>query len=318
MGAWRLRTLGMFIVMTAILTGIGAIIGAIAGGSSNFGKFWIYGSIIMLAISLIVCFVSYFKAKEMALKMNHARIVTKEEEPRLYKIVEKVAKLAELPMPEVGIVETPMANAFATGRNPQNAAVVATRGILDILPDDELEGVIAHEMSHVKNRDILVMSIASALSVVITYAAQITYYAALFNRDTRENNPWIVVVALVAQILVPIAALLIQLGISRNREYLADQTGALMINNPRALARALDHLENGIPSKKASTSKSYTLEDLDRVKKTTDSISSNQSCAHMWIANPLKKGSFKSLFSTHPPMEERIARLNKLADEKGL
>lgn len=305
MSGWRFRTGLMFIAMSAILMALGALI------SFALGSMWFYGAGIMLAISLIFCLFSYYKSKEMALKANGARIVTEAEYPRLYAIVREVAEKADLPMPQVGVVETNTANAFATGRNPKNAAVVATTGLMDLLPDDELRGVIAHEMSHVKNRDILVMSVASALAVIISYVSRMAYWAALFS-DDRENKGAIILIALVAEIFVPFAALLIQLGISRNREFLADESGARMIGDPRALARALDHLERG----NESTFTSYTLDDHkdDRHNPVND-----YDYAHMWISNPVKKQGFLSkLFSTHPPMSERIARLNKIADEMGL
>ena len=308
-GLW-LRTGVMFVFMTALLLLVGGIIGLFIGDRQA----WPYIMAVMLAISLLVCFISYYKSKDMALKANHARIVTRSEEPRLYDLVKELSETAGLPMPEVGVVESPLPNAFATGRNPKNAAVVATRGILDLLPDDELKGVLAHEMSHVKNRDILVMGIASALAIVVSYAARITWYMAFFGSGDKENRGVMVLIALAAQILVPFAALLIQLGVSRSREYLADETGGRMINDPRALARALDHLEKGT----APLVTNYTLEGQNPRTNPTAAMMTNTNYAHMWIANPLKKAGWQSLFSTHPPMEERIARLNKLADQMGL
>ena len=306
---WRLRTLSMFVVLTAILMGIGAVISVI------FVNSWLIGAGIMIVISLLMCFFSYYKSKDLALRSAHARIITEDECPRLFSIVREVADKAGLPMPEVGISPDMSPNAFATGRNPQNAAVVCTQGILDLLPDDELRGVIAHEMSHVKNRDILVMSIASALASIVSYFARIMWYMVIFApRGGRDDNSRLVLiaVALAAQILVPIAAILVQLGISRNREYLADETGGRMINDPRSLARALAHLEGGNAAVQAY------MERTGRSERKTNPAN-DYDMAHMWIANPLKKGSVASkLFSTHPPMEERIARLNKLADELGL
>jgi heat shock protein HtpX len=195
-------------------------------------------------------------------------------------------------MPEVGVSELPMPNAFATGRNPKNAAVVATRGILSLLPDSELEGVIAHEISHVKNRDILVMSVASTMAAVLSYLGRYAFYMVMFNRNNR--NGYAIIIALVLSITVPIAAILVQLGVSRNREYLADETGAKITGNPRALANALRMIETGVNSPRNDYS--------------------NTSYSSMWISNPIrKKVTFSKLFSTHPPMEDRIARLNDLA-----
>jgi heat shock protein HtpX len=310
---WRLRTLSMFVVMSALLMALGALIGA------AFGSNWMAGSAVMLAISVIVCFCSYFFSKEMALKANHVHIITEKDNPRLYGIVREVAQLANLPMPEVGISETDMPNAFATGRNPQNAAVVATRGILRLLSDEELKGVIAHEMSHVKNRDILVMSIASAIAVIISYVSRLAYWIILAG-DNRENRGPLLLLAIAAEIFIPIAALLVQLGISRNREYLADETGAKLIRNPRALARALDRLESGIAYSNERSNSGYRDDYSDsRSSNGGYSPSADYAYAHMWIENPMKSGSaLTSLFSTHPATADRIARLNKLADEMGL
>ena len=306
---WRIRTLSMFAVLTLILMGLGVII------SMLFLNNWMIGLVIMASISLLVCFISYYKSKELALAHARARIISEEECPRLYAIVREVAEKAGLPMPEVGISPEMSPNAFATGRNPQNAAVVCTEGILRILPDDELRGVIAHEMSHVKNRDILVMSIASALASIISYVARMMWWMAILTPSGRNDNGnriIFIAVALAAQILVPLAALMVQLGISRNREYLADETGAMMINDPRALARALDHLERGNAA--AQAYREAHPKSNDRHNPAND-----YDYAHMWIANPLKKGSLISrLFSTHPPMAERIDRLNKLAEKMGL
>ncbi len=310
LGCW-LRTGVMFVFMTALLMLVGGIVGYFLGG------YWMIGTAVMLAISLLICFVSYYKSKDMALKANHVKIIFRSEQPRLYDMVQELADKAGLPMPEVGIVDSPLPNAFATGRNPENAAVVATTGILDLLPDDELRGVLAHEMSHIKNRDILVMGIASALAIVISYAARITWYLAFFGSgNNRDNNRGIIIlIALAAQILVPFAALLIQMGVSRSREYLADESGGILINDPRALARALDHLDKG----SAPLVMNYTLEGQDPRTNPTAAIMTNSNYAHMWISNPLKKeGFWQSLFSTHPPMQDRIDRLNKLADKMGL
>ena len=306
---WRLRTLSMFAVLTLILMGLGAVISVL------FIDNWMIGFVIMAAISLLVCFISYYKSKELALAHARARIITEDECPRLFNIVREVSEKAGLPMPEVGISPEMSPNAFATGRNPQNAAVVCTEGILNMLPDDELRGVIAHEMSHVKNRDILVMSIASALSSIISYLARITWWVAIMTPSSgnKDDNSKIIMIAieLAAQILVPIAALIIQLGISRSREYLADETGALIIRDPRALARALDHLERGNDYYQARQEASGNRD--------KNNPASDYDYAHMWIADPLKKGSLISrLFSTHPPMADRIDRLNKLAEKMGL
>ena len=306
---WRFRTMSMFAMLTLILVAFGSVVSAL------FMNSWMIGAMIMIVVSLIVCFISYYKSKDLALRSARARIVTEDECPRLYSIVKEVAEKAGLPMPEVGISPDMSPNAFATGRNPQNAAVVCTEGILQMLPDDELRGVIAHEMSHVKNRDILVMSIASALASIISYLARMAMWMAIMtpSSNSKDDNSKIIMIAIAiaAQILVPIAALIIQLGISRSREYLADETGAIIIQDPRALARALDHIERGNDYIQAHQTKSRSR---DRNNPAND-----YDYAHMWIANPLKKGSLISrMFSTHPPMSERIERLNMMADKMGL
>ncbi len=261
----------------------------------------------------------------MALRANKARIITPEEEPRLYATVERVAKMAGIQTPEVGVVESYTPNAFATGRGPSDAAVVATRGLLNVLNDEELEGVIAHEMAHVKNRDILVMSIASMIASVISSVSQMIYWAAIFSSNDRDNGA-AALVGIVASVLFPFAAMVIQLGISRNREYLADKTGAEFTGNPLGLANALRTISNPLGSSASSQRHDYTLDDqMSRTRTSSkrqqgDPFDTRQNspgdiydCAHMWISSPLKKGFFANLFSTHPPMEERIARLEEMA-----
>ena len=294
---WRIKTASMFIVMSVILLAVGLAIGWIVEetygvtGIYGINGMWI-GMTAMLALAVVFNMYAYFFSKKRALKANKVRIVTEAEEPRLYRIVRNVANKAGIPMPEVGVSEIPMPNAFATGRNPKNAAVVATRGILNMLQDDELEGVMAHEISHVKNRDILVMSVASTMAAVLSYLSIFARIMIYSQRGNRNAAP--LIIALVLSITVPIAGILVQLGVSRNREYLADETGAKITGNPRALARALRSIETGV----SSSSSEYN----------------NPSYSNMWISNPLKKKGITSrLFSTHPPMDERIARLNALA-----
>ena len=283
---WRVKTASMFIVMTLILLTVGLAMGWM------FGDMWI-GLIAMLILAVVFNLYAYFFSKRGALRANKARIITEAEEPRLYSIVRNVAKKAEIPMPEVGVSEAFMPNAFATGRNPKNAAVVATRGLLGMLSDDELEGVIAHEIAHVKNRDILVMSVASTMAAVLSFLGRYAIYGVLLGHG-GNRNAYAVILALVLSITVPIAALLVQLGVSRNREFLADETGAMITGRPRSLASALRTIETGVNSQRNDYN--------------------NASYESMWIANPVRKKSlFKRLFSTHPPMDERIARLNELA-----
>ena len=278
----------MFVAMTGILVALGSVIGAI------FDHTWT-GFYIMLGISLLITFVSFFFSKPMALSANKVHIITREEEPRLYDTVYKLSQKAGLPMPEVGISEVNMPNAFATGRGPSNAAVVATRPLLNLLSDEELEGVLAHELSHVKNRDILVMSVASAMASMITFVTRMAVWGALFN---DRENPSGLIIAIIAELTLPFAAMLVQLGISRNREFLADESGARLTGKPMALASALVRLETGC----SASSNNY----------------SNVSSASMWISNPFgkKNTSFMAgLFRTHPSTEDRIERLKRLDEE---
>ena len=278
----------MFVAMTGILVALGSAIGYV------FNYTWV-GFYIMLALSLLITLVSYFFSKNMALAANKVRIITRDEEPRLYDTVYRLSQKAGLPMPEVGISEVNMPNAFATGRNPKNAAVVATRPLLNLLSDDELEGVLAHELSHIKNRDILVMSAAAAMASMISFVTRMAVWGSLFN--SRDNGAGLLI-AIIADLTLPLAAMLVQLGISRNREYLADESGARLTGKPMNLASALVRLETGCSSR----SNDY----------------SNASNASMWITNPFGKKStsiFTSLFRTHPSTEERIERLKMLDEE---
>ncbi|MDR0523933.1 MAG: M48 family metalloprotease [Candidatus Methanoplasma sp.] len=282
---WQIRTAAIFALMSMVMAAIGILVGVLVG------SVWI-GLAVLLALAMAMNLYAFFFSKKHALRANGARIVSESEEPRLYGIVRGVADKAGVPMPEVGVIETNIPNAFATGRNPRNAAVVATRALLD-LRDDELEGVIAHEIAHVRNRDILVMSVASTMAAILTFLSHHILYATLFNRNRDAAS---IAIAVAVSITVPIAAMLIQLGISRNREYLADETGAMITGNPRALARALRRIESGVLSPR---------NDYD-----------NSSYADMWISDPVrkKKSFITGMFRTHPPMDDRIARLNALAD----
>lgn len=291
---WRLRTAAMFAYLTLLLMGVGWLVMWLM---DSFSVFFL---VILCAMAVLMCFVTYFWSKKFALTANRAKIVTEAQEPRLHAMVRDVAMRADLPMPEVGVVESMQMNAFATGRNPKNAAVVVTRGLLMSMPEDEIRGVLAHEMSHVGNRDILVMSVASAISAILTYVSRFIFYASMFG-DRRNSGA--VLIGLLASITVPFAALLIQMSISRKREFLADASGARIINDPRALARALTRLKGDTPLRSTRTTSPSPAEDY--------------STAHMWISSHLG-GGIGSIFSTHPPLDERIKRLNKMADDMGL
>jgi len=249
------------------------------------------GMILAFLLSVAMNFTAYFFSDKIALAMYRAQPVTREQLPRAYEVVERLAAKEGLPIPKIYVLPTESPNAFATGRNPQHASVAVTHGILELLTDEELEGVLAHELGHVKNRDILTSSIAATLAGAITMIARMGYWASLFGgfggRDSRDREGG-GLGALLMIIVAPIAATLIQLAVSRSREYEADSTGAHTTGNPYALASALQKLEN--------YSKRLPLQ-------------ASPSTAHLFIVAPLLGGGFGNLFSTHPPTRERIRRL---------
>jgi heat shock protein HtpX len=282
-----IRTATLFLVLMLIFMGIGYALWYFLFDGTTESLMWVM--IAFMALAGLINLFSFLFSKKIVLKAHKVKIIKREDDPRLYGIVEGIAMNARLPMPQVGITNNPTPNAFATGRGPKNAAVVATTGLLGLLDDRELKAVMAHEMAHVKNRDILVMSVAATIAGAISILAR---FALISSMRSRDNGALIIM--FIAYLTVPIAAMLIQMGISRGREYKADETGARMINDPLSLASALEKLEYG-----------NIREPMLR---------ENPSSAHMWIANPFggKKG-MTSMFSTHPPMEERVKRLNKMA-----
>ncbi len=250
------------------------------------------GMMIALAVAVVMNFVSYFFSDKIALSMYRAKPVTREELPRAYQIVERLTQKIGLPMPKVYVIPTESPNAFATGRNPQHASVAVTHGILGLLTDEELEGVLAHELGHVNNRDILISSVAATIAGAITMLASMGRWAMIFggmeggDRDRRGGGGGLA--ALLMLIVAPIAASLIQLAVSRSREYQADATGAHFTGNPYALASA--------------------LEKLDAYSRRVPMMAS-PSTAHLFIIQPLLGMNFANLFSTHPPIAKRIERL---------
>jgi len=250
------------------------------------------GMELALGLAVVMNIVSYFYSDKIALAMYRAQPVTREQLPRAYQVVERLTQKIGIPMPKMYVIPTDSPNAFATGRNPQYASVAMTEGILSLLSDEELEGVLAHELGHVKNRDILISSIAATLAGAITMLARMGYWASLFGgmggRDDRDRGGG-GLVGLLMLILAPIAATLIQLAVSRSREYQADATGAQITGNPYALASALKKLD--------AYSKRIPMQ-------------ASPSNAHLFIVAPLLSGvTFASLFSTHPPIAKRIERL---------
>lgn len=257
------------------------------GASSNSWGLTI-GALIGASIYALVM---YFAGSKISLAVNGAKEIQKQDNPRLWRIVENLAITEGLPMPRVYIMDDPAPNAFATGRNPQHAAVCATSGILEIMDDTELEGVFAHEMGHVKNYDIRVSMIAAALSVVVSFIADMLLHMTFFrSSDDEDTSPLMVVFAVVGALLAPLIATLIQLAITRRREYLADATGALATRYPEGLASALEKIAAyGSATKRQNTA-----------------------TAHLFFANPLRGRGLMNLFSTHPPIEDRIRRLREM------
>jgi len=281
-----LKSLILLVVLSAILMWIGGAIG---------GK---QGLVIAFGFAMVMNFASYWWSDKIVLSLYGAKEVKQEDAPELYGIVQELSSRAGLPMPRVYITPQEQPNAFATGRNPDHAAVAVTQGILRLLSRDELRGVLAHELAHVKHRDILIGSIAATIATAITYLAYMAQFAAIFggggggDRDRGGNPLGLLVMAIVA----PLAATVIRLAISRTREYAADQGGAEISGNPISLANALRKL--GMASDRIPLQVSEQVAD---------------STSHMLIASPLSGGGLSSLFSTHPPMEERIRRLEDMA-----
>lgn len=276
-----LKTLVLFAVLTAIFMFVGGLLGGY------------YGMLIALGFAVLMNFSAYWYSDKLVLRMYNAQEVTATEAPELFGIVRELATIENLPMPRVYIIPEQTPNAFATGRNPNNAAVAVTEGILQLLNREELIGVLAHELGHVKNRDILVSTVAGTMAGAVSMLAQFAYFLPFGSSDDDEGvNP---IVALAGLIFAPIAAMLIQLAISRSREFGADETGALTTKNPMALASALKKLEN------------YSQQVPMR--------GGDPSTAHLFIVNPFKGANIAKLFSTHPATADRVARLEQIAQK---
>jgi len=286
MGANTFKTALFLTVLTLLFMTVGGLL----GGSS--------GMMLAFVLAFGMNMFSYWFSDKIVLKMYKAKEISETEAPELYNIVKRLTIKGDLPMPKVYVIQSPNPNAFATGRNPEHAAVAVTTGILKLLDNSELEGVLGHELAHVKGRDILIGTIAATFAGAIMMLANMAKWAMIFGgfRDNDNRNPLGMIGVIVAMVLAPIAAMLVQMAISRSREYIADQRGATLSGNPLALASALEKISYGV--KKAP-------------------LNANQATAHMFIMNPLSgKKNMANLFSTHPPVEERIRRLNKQA--KGL
>jgi len=270
-------------VLLALLTGLILAIGQYVGGSQ--------GIVLAFVFAAVMNFSAYWFSDKLVLRMYSAQPVEEADAPELYQIVRKLTQQNQMPMPKVYIIPTDTPNAFATGRNPQNAAVAVTRGIMRILRPEELEGVLAHELAHVRNRDTLTSTVAATLAGAVMMIANILRWSAIFGGGQRDDDRGGVLGLLAMTILAPIAATLIQLAISRSREYEADATGARMTQNPFGLAAALEKLEQANEAMP---------------------MPSTPQTAHLFIVNPLSGSSFARLFSTHPPLEDRISRLRSM------
>lgn len=276
-------------ILIAALGGLFVLIGQWLGGTN--------GAVVALGIALVFNFSMYWFSDKIAIATTHSKPVTEQEHPELYRIVRELTQLDHMPMPRIFVSEMMQPNAFATGRNPEHASVAVTQGILQILDERELRGVLAHELSHVRNRDILISSVAAAIGMSVTLLARF----ALFFGGGDDNRGGNVIGLLFAWILAPIAAAIIQMAVSRSREYQADESGAYLSHDPAALASALRKLETTTRQVPAPA----TLSPAE---------------AHLFIVNPMtgRRGSgFSSLFSTHPPTEQRIERLQAIARELG-
>jgi len=278
----QVKTAMLLATMTALLIWIGQAL----GGQQ--------GLVLGLGFAIIMNVGSYWYSDKIVLRMYNAQEVTEQQAPELYSIVRTLATAAQIPMPKVYLIPEAAPNAFATGRNPQHAAVACTEGLLKMLTRDEIAGVLGHELGHVRNRDTLIMVIAATLGGAISMIANIAQWGLIFgggrSSDDREGNP---IAALVGIIVAPIAAMLIQMAISRSREFLADEQGARLSGNPLALASALRKIEG------------YSRE--------APMHHGGPATAHLFIINPFTAGAFAKLFSTHPPTDERVARLEQFA-----
>jgi heat shock protein HtpX len=275
-----------------IIAGLGALfvaIGGLIGGSS--------GIILFAGIAIVFNLAMFWFSAKLALKSSRARPVDRSEAPELFRDIEEIAGRAGVPMPAVYLIPSEQPNAFATGRNPKNAVVAVTEGLLRYLPRDQVKGVLAHEVAHIANRDILVMTIAAMIGAAISAIANILQFQMIFGGDDEDSGPLGMVGALAAIIVAPLAAMILQLAVSRQREYLADATAAQYLGEGKPLADALGTLQRGVEAVPMNV---------------------NPATETLYIANPLSGRGMSALFSTHPPMEERIRRLHELDAAHGI
>ena len=275
------NTILIMALFIGLVAGIGYVVSALYGEPSI--TWWVLAGVTIYAL------IQYFAAAKLATAMPGAKQIEKRDNPRLYRMVENLSITLGMPMPKVYVIDDPAPNAFATGRDPKHAIVAATTGLMEIMDDNELEAVMAHEMGHVQNYDIRVSMIAFGLVSAIAILSDIVLRMLFFGGDRRDSNmhPAVLIIGLVVVILAPIIATMVQLAVSRQREFLADASGAMTTRDPESLAKALEKLQSyGQPMKRH-----------------------NSSTAHLFFSNPLKKGGLSKLFSSHPPLEDRIERL---------
>ena len=278
----KVNTVVIILVFLLIIGGLGVLAGYVYNSPTI--------TIFTLVGATLYAVVQYFFASSQTLAISGGREIQKADNPRLYRVVQNLAITTGMPMPRVYLIDDAAPNAFATGRDPQHASVAATTGLLDILTDSELEGVMAHEMGHVRNYDIRVSMIVFGLVVAIGFISDMFLRMTFFGGRNNNQNPVMLIVGLVAMLIAPLVASLVQLAVSRQREYLADATGAMTTRHPDALARALEKLEAyGRPMRRQ-----------------------NSSMAHLWIADPLRPGVMDRLFATHPPIADRVRRLEQM------
>ncbi|MBL7051756.1 MAG: zinc metalloprotease HtpX [Nanoarchaeota archaeon] len=268
-------------------------LGLLTGIVLGIGSYWGYAGLVLAFVFVVVMnFFSYFFSDKIVLKMYRAKEVTENDQKELFKLVREVVALAGIPMPKIYVVASDNPNAFATGRDPKHAAIAVTTGIMDLLEKDELKGVIAHEISHVKNRDILISSVAATIAGVISMVGVMTRWGAMFGGFGGRDGDNNIVTILVLGIVTPIMAFLIQMAISRSREYLADESAARILHSPHGLIKALEKLENGV--------KRHPLK------------FGSKAGASLFIVNPFSMRGLTKFLSTHPPMEDRIKKLKAL------
>ncbi|MEI7682732.1 MAG: M48 family metalloprotease [Candidatus Saccharibacteria bacterium] len=278
------KTIYLIVGFILLVTALGLIFSLFTIGDPSI-------TLYVIAVALLYATVAYYVSSRAALSLNKAQQIAKKDNPRLYRIVENLSITNGLPVPQVYVMDDPAPNAFATGRDPQHASVAVTSGLLQIMTDQELEGVLAHEMGHVKNYDIrvsmIVFGLVAAISIIADVLLRMTWFR---DNDNNNSNGIIVLVGIAAAIIAPLIAIIIQMAVSRKREYLADATGALTTRYPEGLASA-----------------------LEKIKKTGSAVKhQNTSTAHLFFANPLKGKGVTTMFSTHPPIDDRIARLKQM------